>query len=403
MQDFEFTEINQPQKGDTVLVGMSGGVDSTLVSLLLKEQGCKVIGVTMSSWNNDLPIEPSPDGLRHSCYGPDEKIDIETCQKFCKENDIEYHVISVKEEYRKNVLEYFKSEYRNGRTPNPCIMCNPTVKFGALLKGAEDLGIKFDYFCTGHYAKLVKANIPLEEILQNENEKNFTKNENVNQFPIFISQAEDGTKDQAYFLNRIKSEVLEKVRFPLSKMTKKEVYEEARKRNLQAAEKSESQDFVPPEIFEKIFADVKSIPGNIIDENGKVLGKHRGIEFYTIGQRRGLGVSAKNPLYVKEINKTDNTVVLSENDGLLAQGLIATNWVWAGNFAPEKPFYALVKIRLASKPVEALIEKSKEDYPEGSYKITFTEKQRAIAPGQSAVVYINGITIGGGIIEKAFS
>ena len=403
MKDFTFTEINQPQKGDTVLVGMSGGVDSTLVSLLLKEQGCKVIGVTMSSWNNDLPIEPSPDGLRHSCYGPDEKIDIETCQKFCEENDIEYHVISVKDEYRKNVLEYFKSEYRNGRTPNPCIMCNPTVKFGALLKGVENLGIKFDYFCTGHYAKLVKANIPLEEILQNENEKNFTKNENVNQFPIFISQAEDGTKDQAYFLNRIKSEVLEKVRFPLSKMTKKEVYEEARKRNLQAAEKSESQDFVPPEIFEKIFADVKSIPGNIIDENGKVLGKHRGIEFYTIGQRRGLGVSAKNPLYVKEINKTDNTVVLSENDGLLAQGLIATNWIWAGNFAPEKPFYALVKIRLASKPVEALIEKAKEDYPEGSYKITFTEKQRAIAPGQSAVVYINGITIGGGIIEKAFS
>ncbi|MEE0879323.1 MAG: tRNA 2-thiouridine(34) synthase MnmA [Treponemataceae bacterium] len=403
MKDFTFTEINQPQKGDTVLVGMSGGVDSTLVSLLLKEQGCKVIGVTMSSWNNDLPIEPSPDGLRHSCYGPDEKIDIETCQKFCEENDIEYHVISVKDEYKKNVLEYFKSEYRNGRTPNPCIMCNPTVKFGALLKGVENLGIKFDYFCTGHYAKLVKANIPLEEILQNENEKNFTKNENVNQFPIFISQAEDGTKDQAYFLNRIKSEVLEKIRFPLSKMTKKEVYEEARKRNLQAAEKSESQDFVPPEIFEKIFADVKSIPGNIIDENGKVLGKHRGIEFYTIGQRRGLGVSAKNPLYVKEINKTDNTVVLCENDGLLAQGLIGTNWVWAGNFAPEKPFYALVKIRLASKPVEALIEKAKEDYPEGSYKITFTEKQRAIAPGQSAVVYINGITIGGGIIEKAFS
>ena len=185
-------------------------------------------------------------------------------------------------------------------------------------------------------------------------------------------------------------------------MTKKEVYEEARKRNLQAAEKSESQDFVPPEIFEKIFADVKSIPGNITDEKGKVLGKHRGIEFYTIGQRRGLGVSAKNPLYVKEINKEKNTVVLSENDGLLAEGLIATNWVWAGNFAPEKAFKGLVKIRLASKPVLALIERASSEYPEGSYKITFDEKQRAIAPGQSAVVYINGVTVGGGIIEKAF-
>lgn len=403
MQDLEFYEINQPEKGDTVLIGMSGGVDSTLVTMLLKEQGCKVIGVTMSTWNNDLPIEPSPDGLRHSCYGPDEKIDIETCRKFCAENDIEYHVVSVKDEYRKNVLEYFKSEYRNGRTPNPCIMCNPTVKFGALLQGVEKLGIKFDYFCTGHYAKLVKCNSPINEILKTEEgSENSSKSNDVNLYPIFISQAEDGTKDQAYFLNRIKSEVLEKVRFPLSKMTKKEVYEEARKRNLQAAEKSESQDFVPPEIFEKIFADVKSIPGNITDEKGKVLGKHRGIEFYTIGQRRGLGVSAKNPLYVKEINKENNTVILSENDGLLAEGLIATNWVWAGNFAPEKAFKGLVKIRLASKPVLALIERASSEYPEGSYKITFDEKQRAIAPGQSAVVYINGVTVGGGIIEKAF-
>lgn len=403
MQEFTFTELNQPQKGDTVLIGMSGGVDSTLVTMLLKEQGCKVIGVTMSTWNNDLPIEPSPDGLRHSCYGPDEKIDIETCKSFCQENNIEYHVISVKDEYKKNVLEYFKSEYRNGRTPNPCIMCNPTVKFGALLHGAEKLGIKFDYFCTGHYAKLVKCNSPISEILKTEDGiDNSTKAEDVNLYPIFISQAEDGTKDQAYFLNRIPSKILEKVRFPLSKMTKKEVYEQARLRNLQAAEKSESQDFVPSEVFEKIFADVKSIPGNITDENGKILGKHRGIEFYTIGQRRGLGVSAKNPLYVKEINKENNTVILSQNDGLLADGLIATNWVWAGNFAPEKAFKGLVKIRLASKPVLALIEKASKDYSEGSYKITFEEKQRAIAPGQSAVVYINGVTVGGGIIEKAF-
>lgn len=403
MNNFEFTEINQPKKGDTVLVGMSGGVDSTLVTMLLMEQGCKVIGVTMSTWDNDLPIFPSSDGIRHSCYGPDEKIDIETCEKFCKDNNIEYHVISVKEEYKKNVLEYFKSEYRKGRTPNPCIMCNPSVKFGALLQGAEKLGIKYDYFCTGHYAKLVKCNKPISILTKTEEQDNTSLSKNINHYPIYISQAEDGTKDQAYFLYRISSQTLEKVRFPLSKMTKKEVYEEARKRNLQAAEKSESQDFVPPDVFEKIFADVESVAGNITDENGKILGKHKGIEFYTIGQRRGLGVSAKNPLYVKEINKDKNTVILSENDGLLAQGLIANNWVWAGNFAPEKPFKALVKIRLASKPVEALIEKADNNYSEGYYKITFTEKQRAIAPGQSAVIYINGVTIGGGIIEKSFN
>ena len=145
-----------PKAGDTVVVGMSGGVDSTLVALLLKEKGCRVIGVTMSLWDGSLPEIKSDKPLKEACYGPGEEENIEDCEKFCSEHGIEYHVIEVKEEYKQKVLEYFKAEYRAGRTPNPCIQCNRYIKFGALLDGISNISIKYDYFCTGHYAKIVR-------------------------------------------------------------------------------------------------------------------------------------------------------------------------------------------------------------------------------------------------------
>ncbi len=397
MKDLQFKDLPLPEKGSTVIVGMSGGVDSTLTALLLRNAGCNVIGVTMSSWNEDLPIPPSTKGFRFSCYGPDEQIDINQCKAFCKEQNIEYHVIDVRDAYQKYVLGYFRNEYRDGRTPNPCVHCNQNVKFGALLEGVRSLGIEFDYFCTGHYARVVT---PTSAISKAYSENDFSQ-EDFDDFPAMVACGTDTLKDQAYFLHRIPSDVLKKVRFPLGTSTKAETKAMAQEMNLFAASRAESQDFIPPEYFDIVFSDKESIPGDIIDIDGKKLGTHKGIEHYTIGQRRGLGVSSTKPLYVHAINKENNTVVLASSEELMASELIADNWVWAGGFAPKNEFNALVKIRLASKPCMATIiplDAEKANAKEARYKVIFGAPQSAIAPGQSVVAYAEGVVLGGGVI-----
>lgn len=413
------TDLPLPESGSVAVVGMSGGVDSTLTALLLKERGCRVIGVTMSSWGNDLPLPPAADGIRASCYGPDEEIDIAQCRNFCAAQEIEYHVVDVREAYRREVLDYFKSEYRAGRTPNPCVRCNPAVKFGALLDGISAKGISFDYFCTGHYARLVRPDGDLRQWYrelaagEQKNEPaagdfavtvpvaslSAGKTENAagdSCRPVMIAGASDTAKDQTYFLCRIPSPVLEKVRFPLALYTKQQVFSMARERNLAAAARTESQDFIPESYFDILFADRPSVPGNIVDMDGRKLGTHRGIEHYTIGQRRGLGVSSSRPLYVQSIDAATNTVVLAENDCLLCNGLTADDWVWAGGYEPDQPFRAMVKIRLASKPAPARV----SPLGNGSWKIDFEQPQRAVAPGQAAVLYGNNVILGGGIISR---
>lgn len=355
-------EVALPPPGAVVAVAMSGGVDSSLVAYLMAERGCQVIGVTMKVYDGSISF---PEGAGNGCYGPDEAEDEAACRRLCRDLGADYVVIDLSKPYGKEVLDYFRTEYSLGRTPNPCLRCNPLIKFGLLPSALRRQGYSFDYYATGHYARIMA--------LQGNPA-----------YGVFLAPGLDPLKDQSYFLQRVGQEILKITRFPLGSLRKDQVRQLARERGLEVADKKDSQDFVAKEDYETLFQKDALKPGHIIDTQGRVLGKHRGIVRYTIGQRRGVGVSTgTEPLYVLSLDAQNNNVIVGHEGELFSKALEASQSVWAPGFGSE-PFRALAKIRLASKPSWAWVNPAGD----GTVLVQFDEAQRAIAPGQSVAFYV---------------
>lgn len=343
---------------------MSGGVDSSVASFSLKESNFEVTGVTMCFGGRD-EIE---DIDRPRCCGPQA---IEDAKRVCHKLDIPHYVMDFSKDLKEWVIDKFISEYKEGRTPNPCIECNRYLKFEILLNKARALG--FDFLATGHYAKIEKNN------------QGFV-----------LKRAKDRTKDQAYFLYPIRKDRLKFIKFPLAELTKKEVREIANKVELPVAHKPQSQDicFIPEKNYRVfLLGKIRKIdPGPIVDTKGNVVGKHKGMFSYTVGQRKGIGVSSKRPLYVLSLNAERNEIVVGEKKDLRTKGLIASD---INIFVDSLPKSAFAKIRYTHKEAECNIVISGE-----RLKIMFKENQQAITPGQSVVLYSGDTILGGGVIEE---
>lgn len=355
-----------------ILVGMSGGVDSSVTALLLKQQGHEVIGATMAIWGDRGVKEQLKDKLpkRHgACFGPDEKEDIEGARKIAEEIGIPFYVFDCAKQYEEIVLDNFKKEYLSGHTPNPCIWCNSLIKFDVLPRLAKANRIDFDKFATGHYARII------------EDEGKYILKRGINP-----------KKDQSYFLYRLKQEQLARIYLPLGDKTKEEIREIAKQNGLTVAEKPDSQDFYYGDYNELLGVEEKE--GNIVNIEGKILGKHKGIWNYTIGQRKGVGVSSTEPLYVIELRKDTNEVVIGPKDKTMNDTLIASDLSWIVK-PTETEFSAQAKIRSTQQPTGVNV-----TVKENEITVKFDDMQKSIAKGQSVVLYDGDIVLGGGVITE---
>ncbi len=366
-----------PPAGTHIAVGMSGGIDSSMAAWLLKQRGCQVIGLTMSIWDRRFPMEDT--GIK-GCFGPGEEQEIEMAQSIAQRLEIPFHVIPLADEYHKAVVEYFRKEYLSGRTPNPCVRCNRMIKFGFLIERAEKIGIPFDYFATGHYARVQFDPIRARYLL---------------------SRGIDLEKDQSYFLSMLRQEQLKKIVFPLGNLTKSQIRILAHEIGFpELVEREESQDFLEGSKYDILFGKEELKEGNIVDEQGNILGKHHGIIHYTIGQRKGLGIGgAGEPYYVIGLDPIHNRVIVGHKPCLLKSSMkvIECNWVSIPE-APETPMKISCKIRLRHEPASAQIEEANASGD--TIHITFDEPQSAITPGQTAVFYDGDWVLGAGIIDS---
>jgi len=360
-----------------VAVGMSGGVDSTIAAYLLKKAGYDVTGLTMKIWD-DPGTTTCKTG---ACYSAGRENDLNNIRDICCTLNIPHYTIPLASEFRHHVLDYFRNEYLSGRTPNPCLVCNREIKFALLLARAREMDIEFNYFATGHYAKVEHDNRSARSLLK---------------------RALDREKDQSYFLAFLRQEQLEQIMFPLGAMTKPEVKTLAKKLGFKAlAEHRESQDFVENGNYQALFSPDDAKPGPIVDSAGNVLGEHSGIMNYTIGQRKKLGLDGnKEPLYVTSIDAAENTIVAGPETDLLSKGLLAgdLNWIAFDELQHELP--VTVKIRRQHHETEALISPVVHS-DEACVRVRFARPQMSVTPGQAAVFYDGDLVLGGGIILQA--
>jgi tRNA-specific 2-thiouridylase len=358
------------QRNVRVAVGLSGGVDSSMAAALLKEQGFEVVGVSMLTFDPSMPVTESE---RHACYGPGEEEDVNSAASVCHKLGIPFHAIDLRKEFRNHVINYFKYEYLEGRTPNPCIVCNHKLKFGFLLEKTKGMGIDFDFFATGHYAQIAESG-----------------------GRFLLKRAADLSKDQTYFLYALTQEQLSHTLFPLGGHTKAKVRKMAHGLGLETANRPESQDFISGMDYASLFYEEEVREGDIVDEEGSVLGTHKGIIHYTVGQRKGLGVSSGSPLYVLRIDAERNRIVVSDRENLLSDGLIAADLNLIAVDQLAKSHKVKAKIRLQHREADATL----FPHVNNRAKILFDEPQMSVSPGQSAVFYSDDIVFGGGIIEE---
>ena len=351
----------------TVLLGLSGGIDSAISAYLLKEDGWNVVGATMSIYDGSIPIQNS---THSGCFGPNDAANIEAAARIASRLGIKHYSFNLANQYRQEVLNYFRSEYLAGHTPNPCIRCNQKIKFGFFMKQAQAEGIQFDYFATGHYVRAARYNNRLT-----------------------LRCGADLKKDQSYFLYRLTQEQLAHTLFPLGELTKEQTRQMARERGLAVADKADSQDFYAGDYADLL--NQKPRIGQIVLSSGKVLGEHNGFWNYTIGQRKGLGIAYPEPLFVIDIDATHNRVIVGTKEETLQTSCTATDCVWMGlEKAPKQPMPVLAKYRSAGQWVPATIQTNGTDV-----FVQFDTPQKALTRGQSVVFYENDLILGGGIIK----